>query len=179
MLRSLFLFVLAAAFFLPRLASAQDDATIQNDGPPIAITSPDQASTFVFGEIKDHALVWNKARKELFVSVTFTDADQNFGQANEDTHVFWLPGVRLDAAKGVFVATSANGEDIPVAHYKKTLFIQWIEVLPNACVRILHPKGKVTVILEAISPNDPSLHPGPANSDSDGTHQVDIDKIVH
>jgi hypothetical protein len=174
MLRSLFLLIMTAGLILPRIAPAQDD-----DGLPISITSPDKATTFAYGSIKSHALVWNKNEKMLVAMVTFTDADQNFGQSNEDMHEFRLPGVRFDEAKGVFLATTAKGEVIPIAHIKKTLFIKTIEVLPNARIRILHSRGNVTIILEAISPNDPAMHPSPANSDSDGTHQVDIDKILN
>jgi len=151
----------------------------EDDGPPISITSPDVATTFAFGTVKNRALFWNKSGKVLIARVTFTDAEQNSGQSNEDTHDFRLPGISFDEAKGVFMATTAKGEVIPVARIKKTLFIKSIEVLPNAVVRILHPRGNVTVILEAISPNDPAMHPTPANADSDATHKVDIDKILN
>jgi hypothetical protein len=170
--RFLFL-ILAATLFSFRAVFAQDD------GPPISITSPDTATTFAYGTIKSHALIWNKKEKVLVALVTFTDADQNLGQPNDDTHEFRLPGVTFDEAKGVFLATTAKGEVIPVARVKKMLFIKSIETTPNAVVRVLHPRGSVTVILEAISPNDPALHPAPANSGSDGTHQVDIDKILN
>jgi hypothetical protein len=173
MSRGLFLFVLALTLFSPRLLPAQDE------GPPISITSPDVATTFVYGTIKNHALIWDKNRKALIARVTFTDADQNLGQPNDDTHEFRLPGVTFDEAKGVFFATTAKGEVIPVAHVKKTLFIKSIEVLPNANIRILHPRGNVTVILEAISPNDPAMHPPPDNSNPDASHKVDINKILN
>jgi hypothetical protein len=58
-------------------------------------------------------------------------------------------------------------------------FIKSIETLPNAAVRVLHPKGNITVILEAISPNDPAMHPPPDNSDPDATHKVDINQILN
>jgi hypothetical protein len=66
-----------------------------------------------------------------------------------------------------------------VAHYKKTLFIKSIEVLPNARVRIVHPRGVITVILEAISPNDPAMHPPADDSDPDATHSVDLGQILN
>jgi hypothetical protein len=173
MSRSLFFLALALVLVSPRILPAQDD------GPPISITSPDAATTFAFGEIKNHALIWNKGQKMLIARVTFTDANQNLGQANDDTHEFRLPGVTFDPVKRIFSATTAKGEVIPVAHFKKVLFIESIETLPNAVVRVVHPKGVVTVILEAISPNDPALHPSPDNSDPDATHPVDIDKILN
>jgi len=173
MFRGLFFLVLAATLFSFRVLFAQDD------GPPISITSPDAATTFAYGTVKNHALVWNKSGKVLIARVTFTDAEQNLGQPNDDTHEFRLPGVSFDEAKGIFFATSAKGEVIPVAHIKKTLFIKSIEVLPNANIRILHPRGNVTVTLEAISPDDPAMHPAPANFDPAATHQVDIKKILN
>ena len=174
MSRGLFFYILAVILFSIPLSAEPGD-----DGPPISITSPDVATTFAYGTIKSHALVWNKSQKVLIARVTFTDSELNNGTPNDDTHEFRLPGVAFDEAKGVFFATTAKGEVIPVAHFKKVLFIKSIEVLPNANIRILHPRGNVTVILEAISPNDPAMHPAPANSDPDGTHKVDIDKIVN
>ena len=150
----------------------------EDDGPPIAITSPDAGTTFALGTIKGRSMYWSKSGKVLIVRVTFTDAESTVGQANEDTHEYRLPGVSFDEAKGIFTATTAKGEVIPVAHFKKVLFIKSIETTPNAVVRIIHPRGgNVTVILEAISPNDPSMHPAPTNPD--GTHKVDIDKILN
>jgi hypothetical protein len=150
----------------------------QDDGPPISITSPDKGDTFSYGSIQNRSLYWNKNEKVLVVRVTFIDAAANISQANEDAHEFRLPGVSFDEAKGVFTATTAKGEVIPVAHFKKVLFIKSIETTPNAVVRIIHPHGgNVTVILEAISPNDPAMHP--AATDPDGTHKVDIDKILN
>jgi hypothetical protein len=148
-----------------------------DDGPPISITSPDAGTTFAYGSVKSHALYWNKSQKMLMARVTFTDAEQSSGQANDDSHEFHFPGVSFDEAKGVFFATTKKGELIPVARIKKALFIKTIETTPNAAVRIIHPRGNITVILEAISPNDPAMHPTPDNPD--GEHKVDIDKILN
>ena len=148
----------------------------EDDGPPISITSPDTAQTFAYATIKNHTLVWRKNDRMLVAFVTFTDAQQNMGEPSDDTQEFRLPGVTFDETKKTFFATSAKGEVIPVAHLKKALFFTTIVVTPNAGVRIIHPKGKVTVILEAISLNDPALHESP-DSDPDGTHKVDINKI--
>ena len=171
MSRGLLFIVLALSLLSPRLVSAQDD------GPPISITSPDTATTFAYGTVKSHALIWRKNEKVLIAQVTFTDPNQSDGTSSDDTHEFRLPGVTFDETKGVFFATTAKGEVIPFAHIKKTLFMKSIEVLPNANIRILHPRGIITVILEAISPDDPAMHPHPDNPDA--THQVDLDKILN
>jgi hypothetical protein len=34
------------------------------------------------------------------------------------------------------------------------------------------------VILEAISPNDPAMHPSPSSDNPDATHKVDLDSIL-
>ena len=150
-------FLVLALFLFPRCEADPGD-----DAPPISIKSPDTGSTFAFGTIKNHSLFWDKKGKMLIVRVTFTDDDQAFGQSNDDTHEFRLPGVDLDEAKGIFFATSAKGEVIPVAHFKKVLFLNSIETTRNAAVRIIHPKGgSVTVILEAISPDDPAMNAVP------------------
>ena len=148
-----------------------------DDGPPIVITSPDAGTTFAYGDVKTHALAWDKNRKMLVAHVTFTDSRYNSGDSQTDYHEFRLPGVNFDAATGVFSATTAKGQVIPVARIKKVLFVKTIEVLPNANVRIQHPRGIITVTLEAIPPNDPAMHPSP--TDPDGTHKVDINKVLN
>ena len=150
-----------------------------DDGPPISITSPDTGTTFAFATIKNHTLFWNQSAKVLIARVTFIEEDEGPGQPTDDTQEFRLPGVTFDAAKGIFYATTAKGESIPVAHYKKVLFIKSIETTPNAVVRVEHPRGVITVVLEAISPDDPAMHPHHADSDPDATHSVDINKILN
>ena len=165
-MRSLFLVLLFALFPLRMMLA-------QNDGPPIAITSPDKGTTFAFGTIKTHSLIWRN--NMLIARITFTDQDVTTQEASNDVLEFRLPGVTYDSAKGIFYAQSVDGETIPVAHIKKTLFIKSIDTLPNAHVRVIHPRGVVAVVLEAISPTDPSMHPAASAAPSDGMHQVNID----
>jgi len=146
-------------------ALAQDDVLTRDDGPPISITSPDTGSTFVYGTLKGRQLYWNKRDRMLIARVTFTDSELADSTPQDDTLEFRLPGITLDTATGVFSATTAKGEVIPIAHLKKTLFLKTIEILPNAHVRIVRDHGSVSVILEAISPKDPALHPAPVNPD--------------
>jgi hypothetical protein len=171
-LRFVFL-VLLLLFSPPGFLPAHED-----EGPPISITSPDVATTFAFGSVKSHVLIWNKQARMLIAMVTFTDAEQTDDTPSDDTHQFRLPGVTYDEAKGLFFATTAKGEAIPVAAFKKTLFFKTIETTPNALVRILHPRGNVTVILEAISPNDPAMHAPPTDTDPNGTHKVNINGML-
>jgi hypothetical protein len=159
-------------------AFAQEAVLSKDDGPPISISSPDTGSTFVYGTLKGRQLYWDRRDKMLIARVTFTDAsllDNNSPQ--DDTMEFRLPGVAFDEAQGVFSATSAKGDVIPIARIKKALFIKTIQVLPNARVRIIRDRGTVNVILEAISPNDPAMHPAP--TDPDGTHAVSFDKLLN
>ncbi len=175
----LFPLLAALALLLPCLVPAQEAVLTKDEGPPISISSPDTGSTFVFGTLKGRQLYWNKSRQMLIARVTFTDAsllDNNSPQ--DDTMEFRLPGVAYDPAQGIFTATSAKGEVIPIAHFKKAIFgIKTIEILPNARVRIVHERGVVNVILEAIRPNDPAMHPAPANPD--GVHMVSPSQILN
>ena len=173
MTRRVLFLIIALLLFRPGILPADDD------GPPISITSPDAGTTFSHAEIKNHSLLWYKNRKMLVACVTFTDAQQNNGQPNDDTHYFQLPGVSFDEAKGLFTATSAKGEVIPVARIKKSLFFKVIEVLPNANVRIMYPRGYITVVLEAISPNDPAMRAPPPQTNPDGTHSVELKSLLN
>ncbi len=174
MFRHVVFFALALILSWPRGLSARE-----SDGPPISITSPDAGTTFAYATVKSRSLAWNKKGQVLIALVTFTDSQQNSGQPNDDPHQFRLPGVTFDETKGVFFATSAKGEMIPVAHIRKTLFIKSIETTPNAVVRIQYPRGNIAVILEAISPNDPAMHAPPSDTSPDDTHKVDINKILN
>jgi len=146
----------------------------RGDEPLISITSPDAGTTFAFGTIKQHSLYWDKKNHELVAHVIFTDVEQDGGPASDDIHDFHLPGITFDEAKGLFFATSAQGEAIPVAKIEKILFAKTIEILPNAVVRINHRHGNIEVKLEAISPNDPALHAPVSN-----TQTLDIHQILH
>jgi hypothetical protein len=172
-----FLWLLLAMAALP--LRADDDA------PPIIIKSPDSATTFAFGTIKHRALVWNDATQTLYAEVTFTDEQPDNLQAEDDSHRFRLPGVTLDKAKGVFYVTTPQGEAIPVARRKKSLFLSTIEVLPNAIVRVYHRHGDVSVTLEAIRPaevaNEKKRQDNATSSGTnpDGSHTVNLQDLFH
>ena len=177
-----FLLILALAVFATGRLPAEDDE------PPISITSPDHATTYVYASIQQHALLWDKRSGLLLAHIVFVPVDQEGASGDNDAHDFRLPGVTFDEKKGLFFATTAKGEVIPIARIKKTLFLKSIETLPNAVVRVEHPRGSVSVVLEAIHPNDKALRPTPAsaagpdaNTDSDGNqlHQVDIHDLLH
>jgi hypothetical protein len=165
-------FVLLTLVLPPLFAQQSEEA-----GPLISITSPDTGTTFAFGSIKSRALIWNKKEKMLSAQVTFVDSEDGQLRNEEDTHSFRLPGVTFDEARGLFLATSPRGELIPVARVKKELFFFTIQMLPNAVVRVQHPRGNLTVVLEAIRPDDPALRSSGAG-DSNGTHPVDIQQSM-
>ena len=115
----------------------------------------------------------------LIARVTFTDGDLlDNNSPQDDTLEFRLPGIAFDEAKGVFSATSAKGEVIPIAKIKKQLFLKTIEVLPNAHVRVIRQRGNVSVVLEAISPNDPAMHPAPPTNPN-GDHAVSLPQLLN
>ena len=172
---------LAALFLLPPAPARSFD-----DGPPIVIKSPDTATTFAFAMIKQHQLLWDKKNGQLLAHIVFTPVDGDDGASvDQDEHDFRLPGVTFDQKKGLFFAISASGELIPIARIKKTLFLQTVEPMPNANVIVQHPHGNVSVVLEAIRPDDPAMRPAPpvasGDTDSEGNklHAVDIPQLLH
>jgi hypothetical protein len=169
-------FVLLGFTLLP-LAAQESES--DGPGPLISIISPDTGGAFAFGTIKNHALVWDRKNKMLYAQITFVDTpEDDQQQTNEDTQRFRLPGVTFDEARKLFVATSPQGEQVPIARIKKQLFLSSIEVLPNAVVRIQHHREDVTVILEAVRPHDPALKPAPPKADTGDTHTVDLRQLL-
>jgi len=124
-----------------------------DDKPPVSIPSPFSGKTFAYGVMKAHHLVW--VDQMLIARLTYSNSlHENTNREEEDLD-FPLPGVTLDRASGVFYAPSTTGELIPVAHFKKVLFNQSVQLLPNAVVRTVHnSEGEINVILEAIRPAD-------------------------
>jgi hypothetical protein len=156
----------------------------EDSAPPIIIESPDTATTYAYGTIKHRALVWSDSSRTLYAEVTFTDEQQDNSQAEDDTHRFRLPGVTFDRAHGVFYATTSQGESIPVAQRKKSLFLSTIEVLPNAIVRVYHRRGNVSVTLEAIRPADVAREKqqqdraASSGTNPDGSHTVNLQDLL-
>ncbi len=169
---------LALMLFAPASVFAQEAVLMKDEGPPIAITSPDVGTTYVYGSLKSRQLYWNKRAKMLIARVTYTDSEMvDNNSPQDDTMDFHLPGVAFDETRGIFTATTAKGVVIPIAHLKKSFFVKTIEILPNARVRVIRDHGNVTVVLEAISPDDPAMHPAPTNPD--GTHSVDFSHMLN
>jgi hypothetical protein len=177
MKKRLWILALGSVFLV---LAAAPPAVAFDDGPPISITSPDEARTFVLATLKEHSLFWNKRSHQLYARLVFAEIDQDGGSANDDAHDFLLPGVTLDETKGIFFAKSAKGEVIPVAHLRKALFFSTIETLPNSVVRVLHSHGNVNVVLEAIRPDDPAMRTaGSPGGDPSDTQAVDIHQVLH
>lgn len=167
--------VLWLGLTLPALLAQEDQP--DSYGPLISITSPDTGTTFAFGTIKSHALLWDKKQKMLYAQVTFIQSEEDGElQASEDTHQFRLPGVTFDQAHKLFFATSPKGEQVPIAQMKKKFFLDTVVVLQNAVVRIQHPRGVITVILEAVKPVE-SAAQVPDQTNDDGTRPVDIHRM--
>jgi hypothetical protein len=151
----------------------------QEFSPVISIDSPDIATTFPTGTIKHRSLVWNDGTHTLSAEVTFEDVDQTMPEQTDDTHRFRIPGITLDKVHGIFYATSAKGEAVPVAQRKKTVFLTTIEVLPNAVVRVFHHHGEVSVKLEAIRPSELArVQKDPDDTNSTGTHTINLQDLL-
>jgi hypothetical protein len=115
----------------------------------ISITSPDHPQTFAYGEMTWHQL-YECTSGELGVRITFS----NLPYVGDDTprmdepFDFRFPGIRVDSARGVFVAKNSHGELIPVARIRQ-FPSSWIDLSPGAKMYLLKDHGRVTATLTA------------------------------
>ena len=118
----------------------------------ISITSPDHPQTFAYGEMIWHQLYLD-ASGELAARITFS----NLPYAGDDeprrdeAFDFHFPGVRLDSARGTFLARDGRGEFIPVARFRQGIGCGWVDLAPGAKIYLLKESGRVTATVTATS----------------------------
>ena len=154
-------FFLAVAFLTLLISTASRlQAGEIDEQLPVSIKSPVSGKTYAFGQIKSRLLNWDAKKNMLIAHVVFTNQYlASGGDIEEDDQYFPIPGITFNATTGFFYAPATDGSQIPIAHIRKTLFIKSVAVLPNAAVRVIHTnQGEVTVILEAIKPEDVSRY---------------------
>src|SRR5215470_19397456 len=86
----------------------------------VSITSPDHAQTYAYGAVTWHQLYLQQTHGELAVRITFS----NWPYAGDDeprrdeAFDFRFPGVHVDFAQHLFVASGRHSESIPVAWFR-------------------------------------------------------------
>jgi len=138
-------FAIVAAALLITSAYAMADA--------VSITSPDNAQTYTNGAVTWHQLYLRRTRGELAARIAFS----NWPYAGDDeprrdeAFDFRFPGIHVDFARHVFVATGRRGEFIPVAWFRGDASCGWINLAPNAKMYLVKERGRVTATLTATS----------------------------
>jgi hypothetical protein len=117
----------------------------------IRVTSPDHAQTFAYGEVVWHQLYLEPTSGGLEARITFSNLP--YASSNEprrdEPFDFRFPGIKFDAARGVFFASDRRGESIPVARLRGGPACRWIDLAPGAKIYLLKESGRVTAILTA------------------------------
>jgi hypothetical protein len=138
-------FAIVSAAILLASASVMADA--------VSITSPDHARTYAYGAVTWHQLYLQRTRGELGAQITFS----NWPYAGDDeprrdeAFDFRFPGVHVDFAQHLFVASGRHGESIPVAWFRGDPACGWITLARNAKIYLIKESGRVTATLTATS----------------------------
>lgn len=124
--------------------------------PIVIIRSPDKGESYVYGRVSGRKLYWSDKEKKLYALITVDNSlyANSTERAEQETVRFWLPGVEYDEAKKLFFVRGRNGEVIPFAIKKKALFVETIEPVRNAVVRVVRTKGRVEVEANIFKPED-------------------------
>ncbi len=142
---------------LPVLLWFASAATGRAQTPALEIASPTRVTVYAKSELKQHSLYWSRNRKELSVSLHYSDDlynDTTDSAANHDeSFEFPIPGVSFDPATRLFTVDDGGGNPLPVAKLRTVAFVAGIEPTPNASFHIRHgDDGKIGVVLTVYRP---------------------------
>ena len=88
---------------------------------------------------------------ELVARITFSNLPYvgDDEPRRDESFDFQFPGVRFDSAQRTFFARNGQGELIPVARFRKDIFLDGIDLAPGAKIYLLKESGRVTATLTA------------------------------
>jgi hypothetical protein len=114
---------------------------------PAASCGPETGQTYADNTILWHQLRWLPGSQALVATITFSNI--HYVSDNEPRHDetlnFPLSGVRFDSQNGAFFLRDSDGRSIAVAVLRRKLFVQSVELLPNAQVQVMHRSGRIVV----------------------------------
>jgi hypothetical protein len=118
----------------------------------ISVISPDHPQTFTYGEMIWHQL-YQGTSGELAARITFSNRPYvgDDTPRTDEPFDFRFPGVKVDSARGIFLARSGHGELIQVARIRQFPMYGWIDLSPGAKIYLLKDRGRVTATLTATS----------------------------
>jgi hypothetical protein len=120
-------------------------------GSELAITSPDHARTFAYGEMVWHQLYVDPTNHAFTARVTLSNLPYvGSGDPRVDEPFdFRFPGVYVDPAKRTLFAHARRGGQITVALFHAERTCGWIDLAPGAKIYLLKESGRVTAVLTA------------------------------
>lgn len=116
----------------------------------VQIISPETPQSWSYGEMTNHRLIWDAAKKQFRAQLTFSEgayASDPSPQMDKETYDCPFPGISYDETTQLFSAKTKKGKIVPLAQRKKTLFGSQIELLPTSRVTIYNFSGKLIVVL--------------------------------
>lgn len=135
-------FAILLAAILAVSASVMADA--------VRITSPNHPQTFAYGQVVWRQLYLDTAG-DLAARITFSNLPYagDDEPRSDEPFDFHFPGVRLDSARGTFLARERHGEFIPVARFRQGIACGWIDLAPGTKIYLLKENGCVTATVTA------------------------------
>jgi hypothetical protein len=120
-------------------------------GGEIAITSPDHARTFAYGEMIWRQLYLDPTSGVLTARITFSNlpyvSDDN--RRSDESFVFRFPGVQVDRSNHALFASTRHGEQIAVARIQGSSTCGSVDLAAGAKIYLLKESGRVTAVLTA------------------------------
>jgi hypothetical protein len=128
-------------------------------GGEIAITSPDHARTFAYGEMISHQLYVDVTNGFLTARITFSNlpyvSDNDW--RSDESFEFRFPGVQTDRTNQALFARARHGERISVARIRGSSTCGSVDLATGAKVYLLKESGRVTAVLTATDHPRPGL----------------------
>jgi hypothetical protein len=108
-------------------------------GSELAITSPDHARTFAYGEMVWHQLYVDPTNHAFTARITLSNLPYvGSGDPRVDEPFdFRFPGVNMDPAKRTLFAHARRGDQITVALFRGGPTCGWIDLAPGAKIYLL------------------------------------------
>lgn len=128
-------------------------------GTELAITSPDHARTFAYGEMIGHQLDNDLTSGVLTARITFSNLRyvSDTERRSDESFDFRFPGVRLDKTNRFLSARARHGEQVRIAQIHGGPSGGSIELVAGAKIYLLKESGRVTAVLTATERPRPGL----------------------
>jgi hypothetical protein len=120
-------------------------------GGEVAITSPDHARTFAYGEMISRQLYIDPGSGVLNARITFSNLPyvSDNEPRSDESFDFRFPGLRADGTNHALFARARHGEQIAVARIQGSSTSGSVDLAAGAKIYLLKESGRVTAVLTA------------------------------